>query len=152
MRKLSSAVLLVMVACGKQQSFPTSQAATEPEMFIVSEVARFSEMLGVHVVGSITDKRQTFGCDGSTNPDCHSFGFYDGGQGAGAKGTAYFYGPDVNDERYRPFLTDAAAHEVCHTQSFAHDLRHWCCMAKYATPTYVLQVNGVPFQGTPVCQ
>ncbi len=141
-------LLLALVACGKQESFPTSSTSTDPEIFIVSEVSRYSAILGVNVTGEITYQRQTYGCDGSNNPDCHSFGFYNGGQGAGAKGTAYFYGPDVNDERYAYVLSDAAAHEVCHTQSRLHDITHWCCSSKIATPTYVLQ--GV--QGTPVCK
>ena len=145
MRISSAVLLLALVSCGGKP-FPTSSVSTEPEIFIVSEVARFSSVLDVHVVGEITDKRQTFGCDGS-DPACHSFGFYNGGIGEGAHGAAYFYRPDVNDERYRYILTDAAAHEVCHTKTFAHDIRHWCCMAKIATPTYPLSI-----QGTPVCQ
>ena len=130
------ALAWIVTGCGKQYSTaPTS----EREDYIVSETARYADKLHVYVVGVVTDERNTYGCDASV--DCHDFGWY-------WPGKAFYYRPDVNSEKYSmQLLSDVAAHEVCHSQSMLHDVKHWCCIHNLgANATYP-----APIQGTPVC-
>jgi hypothetical protein len=78
------------------------------------------------VSGEISTQLYNVNCLDGT-PICHAFGWYVGAYGKGAKGTAYYYQPDVN-RADDPALSWAASHEVCHSVTgAAHDEKHAGC-------------------------
>jgi hypothetical protein len=117
---------LLAAGCGKTNGWSPTAAESTPELFVVGETARYSGIAAQRVRGEISETLYAVAClDGS--PICHAFGWYVGGYGKGAKGTAYYYQPDVN-RADDPSLSWAASHEVCHSVTGpAHDPKHAGC-------------------------
>lgn len=128
------ALCLVFVGCAEAQWAPT-EPGTANEVIILAETERFSRLYGVHVTGHVTNDVYIVGHQYAT-------GWYVGQTGKGAIGDAYYYIPAIRGLRptvsYAPeSVINVAAHEVCHAVTGpSHDLPHWDCMDRHATPTY----------------
>lgn len=114
-------VALWMMGCNLES--PTNpdvvEAASPKERFVVAETARFAGILGARVRGEITDFLYVVPCPDGTAGVCHAFGWYH-------SGVAYYYRRDVNTQPDST-LSDAAAHEVCHSVSPFHDSVMYAC-------------------------
>ncbi len=99
----------------------------EKEALAIRETSRFADLMGVKVHGEITDTLYLVG-------DKYSTAWYE-------KGVVFWYRPgittlEVEKTAGKETISNVAAHEVCHAKYPKHDLAHWECMAKWATPTY----------------
>jgi hypothetical protein len=128
------ALALVFVGCADAQWAPV-EPTTVNESIVLAETERFSRLLGVHVTGHVTNSAYIIGHQ-------YAAGWYVGQNGKGAVGDAYYYIPTMRT--LRPAVTDGpesvvnvASHEVCHAVTGPdHNLSHWECMGRFATPTY----------------
>ena len=119
---------LVAIGC---RGITTVEPTTENEVRVLAETDRLAGVLGVKVRGEITDyvlERSNAEC-GIGVAHCIAAAWYE-------RGVCYYYRPEIN--RYSlEFMTDLAAHEVCHSKHFFHDHKHWQCMVDLgAIPTY----------------
>lgn len=120
--------VLVSLGCNFEYSFVEPSGIVE-EM-LISETARFAGILGVQVRGEITDKLAPNQISAVVTP----LSWYD-------EGIAYYYRPmlhrvSLTPEAGKETATNIAAHEVCHSKHFLHDISHWLCSDDLATPTY----------------
>lgn len=123
MKYMTVLMLLVLFGCSPESPTnpDTTNPVTESEYFVLAETARFAGILGANVRGELTDYFYPVACADGTK-GCHAFGWYH-------KGVAYFYRPEVNRQS-RYTLSDAAAHEVCHSVSLFHDAALYACFDK----------------------
>lgn len=129
--------LLVMftvgVACANF-SWPTLSTSTPNEDMLISETTRFAGLMHVNVRGKITDELLPNQLEAQLNSGETPTAWYNAG-------VAYYYRPrvkylSIEVEPGKETCTNIAAHEVCHAKNPFHNLAHWECMAKWATPTY----------------
>lgn len=115
-----SPLLGMALSCGLPPTYPSETPQTEVEQFALAETARFSQIAGQAVTGSITEACHPSGCNAAA-------AWYVGQVGRGAKGESFFYRPWLSNAA-QVDVSWAAAHEVCHSiTGFAHDERHaWC--------------------------
>lgn len=146
-RWLAAGSMLALAACTGSGPTSPDSVPTEREAFILQKTTEFSDALLsmglIHskVKGSISDQRNTYGCEQANFEGCHDTGWY-------ANNTAYYYRPDVNSTT-PPFgsydlLRDIAAHEVCHAFTSGHGELHKNCIRKLgAEPTYAFTEGNV---------
>lgn len=155
--RLTLAVIVttaMLSGCGFRYE-PTA-ASGEVEGACLVETKRASDALSTKVRGEITDKISP-----AQVPDVNSkvgppVAWYD-------SGVAWYYRPQVakyvsiDPEAGKVTARDIAGHEVCHNTrvgSLSHDVTHWECMNRVATPTYPRPGaagtwSGAPFASVP---
>jgi len=123
--------LVIVIGCGVTDRGLVGPS-DEIEGLLLSKTEEHARTLGVSVRGQITS----------------SCPYTDGRLGWLDGKVAYYYRPLVEthvvvargdvcrDYPRCEAATNIAAHEVCHTQSRAHDLLHWTCNEKLASATY----------------
>jgi len=127
--------LLVLALAGCGFHWSVVGPADEKEYLLISETARYAGLVGVRVTGEIVDKLSPAQADAQLKTGVTPAGWYD-------QGVAYYYRPQIREnmsielEAGKETVSNVAAHEVCHAISYKHDLAHWNCMNKWATPTY----------------
>jgi hypothetical protein len=136
-RKFTLALWLVSLGCGGNYKWSTTEPSSEIEAILLSETTRFAKLHVVNVRGEITDKLSPAQAAGPT-----PVGWY-------ANGIAYYYRPMIvkfiviEAEPGKLAATDVASHEVCHVKNPVHDMPHWVCMSKFASPTYPAPASGL---------
>ena len=137
MREAWSVLLAASLSSACGAAWSPTRAESPNELHVVAETARMAGLHQVKVKGVVTDDAYLvpygqYGCD--IKEGCTAFGWYNAGK-------AYFYRPKVNQTTLDD-LTNAASHEVCHAKHRQHDMNHWLCMGKYASPTYPAPASG----------
>lgn len=129
-------ILLVLTECSFR--YEATSPSDPIEEALLSETAWAAGAMGVEVHGEITDTiSPAQRVVGQSDP----VAWY-------AAGVAWYYRPQVQryvsltPEPYKETAKNIAVHEVCHALHRNHDLAHWECMNKWASPTYPYPANG----------